>query len=387
MKILPRSIPIVAGTAALIAGIPAARAEPVHCSADVLSAAGSRVAGSLRCAADVVSVPGSDRGPRRAESREPLPPGCASAAPETDPVLAAFLPVVPADPSPSSAGSEDPPDVPQADQRSVETEPDCDGFGAFPGSPDAPAPEGGSDATRSENAPHRPGPPEEPDPDASAQEMPPQPRSADGSPPDVRSGVPQPGGMLDRPRSAGALPDVPVRDDRSGGAQLLARPRSPGNSPRVDRSGATRQDFGSARSDAPAGALRGRSAAPGASPGVAGGAGRSPVPIGPPSGDPHGRAAGPGGPAAAKSPVPRKPPVFPQIVPGPSGSAPAGSKLTTLTQTGPLRAGRESWAAMIGAAIVAEAGLLWLVVGLALRRGRSRVAAGRRCPARSRTRR
>jgi hypothetical protein len=59
---------------------------------------------------------------------------------------------------------------------------------------------------------------------------------------------------------------------------------------------------------------------------------------------------------------------LPRIVPGPSVSAPAGSRLTTLTPTEPLRAGRQSWAAMIGAAIAGEAGLLWLAVGLALRR-------------------
>jgi hypothetical protein len=75
-----------------------------------------------------------------------------------------------------------------------------------------------------------------------------------------------------------------------------------------------------------------------------------------------------GGPAAAVSPLRERPPVLPQIVPGPSGPAPAGSRLTTLTPTEPLRAGRKSWAAMIGAAIVVEAGLLWLAVGLALRR-------------------
>jgi hypothetical protein len=92
------------------------------------------------------------------------------------------------------------------------------------------------------------------------------------------------------------------------------------------------------------------------------------------------RSAGlPPGPApgvsrsAGVSPQEERRPELPQIVPGPSGSAPARSKPTTLAPTGPLRAGHRSWAATVGAAVVAEAGLLWLVVGLILRRrGRSR---------------
>ncbi|MCW2948649.1 MAG: hypothetical protein JWR24_5366 [Actinoallomurus sp.] len=72
------------------------------------------------------------------------------------------------------------------------------------------------------------------------------------------------------------------------------------------------------------------------------------------------------------------PPTLPQIAPEPSPQASPSegiSELTTLAPAGAMRAGRTSWATIIAIAIVAEAGLLWLVAGLTVWR-RKRVREG-----------
>jgi hypothetical protein len=69
----------------------------------------------------------------------------------------------------------------------------------------------------------------------------------------------------------------------------------------------------------------------------------------------------------------------PQIAPHTSPQASAGtgiSELRTLTPAGAMQAGRTSWATVIAVAVVAEAGLLWLVAGLMLRRRRRTPKSG-----------
>jgi hypothetical protein len=385
MKVMP----IVAGAAALIAGTPAAHAErplPARCSADVPAVSGSRVAGSrsvrVRCPAGVLSEPrrapvggelaggelaGGELAGGELAGTELVPPGCAPAAPEDDPEL--VVPYVDAldDLVALPPGFLAPRFEPSSD---------CDGPTAgglvTDGRSHAAQPGGGpgdaldsSGATRPEGMPRPPG----------------GPLLARGD----RSAVTQLGDRPSRPRSPGN-PELPARDRSgcgsvrpgssrvpAGSREISVRPPNAGSSRAYLVAGERRWSMAASECSAPRlkrtrpptgispgapGAGSGRSAGlpHGLSPGASAEAGGSPM--GPLSG--HGMSGG----AAAE----RRPPVLPRIVPGPSVSAPAGSKLTTLTPTEPLRAGRKSWAEMIGAAIAAEAALLWLVVGLALRR-------------------
>jgi hypothetical protein len=79
-----------------------------------------------------------------------------------------------------------------------------------------------------------------------------------------------------------------------------------------------------------------------------------------------------GGPAA---PLPIVSPALPQLAPHPSPSS-GISELDTLSPAGAMQAGRTSWATLIAIAVVAEAGLLWLIAGFTVWR-RKRMPKGR----------
>jgi hypothetical protein len=104
-----------------------------------------------------------------------------------------------------------------------------------------------------------------------------------------------------------------------------------------------------------------------------------PVLTPPPLTPPAGLGATPPIPPTSPSPSPSPSvqegpaPALPEIAPRPAPSAPSSGKdgiseLTMLAPAGALQAGRVSWATVIAVAIVAEAGLLWLVTGLTVLR-------------------
>jgi hypothetical protein len=89
-------------------------------------------------------------------------------------------------------------------------------------------------------------------------------------------------------------------------------------------------------------------------------------------------AGGPIGGPAVPLPVVSAPAALPQIAPqiAPKTSPGEGvSELNTLSPAGAMQAGRTSWATLVAVAVVAEAGLLWLVAGLTVWR-RRRVGGG-----------
>jgi hypothetical protein len=98
------------------------------------------------------------------------------------------------------------------------------------------------------------------------------------------------------------------------------------------------------------------------------------VPAGPPPNGPL------GGPAA---PLPIVSPVLPQIAPHPSPGS-GISELDTLSPAGAMQAGRTSWATLIAIAVVAEAGLLWLIAGFTVWRRKRMPKGGVRLRALSR---
>lgn len=118
-----------------------------------------------------------------------------------------------------------------------------------------------------------------------------------------------------------------------------------------------------------------------------------PAPVPPPEGPvppPGGLMGGPGnapGKPPPSSPSPALPEIAPQSSPG------AGiSELSTVSPASAMSAGRVSWATTIAVAVVAEAGLLWLVTGFAMwrrrrpSRRRARSHRARRRPVLSRSR-
>jgi hypothetical protein len=84
--------------------------------------------------------------------------------------------------------------------------------------------------------------------------------------------------------------------------------------------------------------------------------------------------AGPAGIPEVPLPGVSAPAALPQIAPKTSPGE-GVSELNTLSPTGAMQAGRTSWATLIAVAVVAEAGLLWLVAGLTVWR-RRRVGNG-----------
>lgn len=79
---------------------------------------------------------------------------------------------------------------------------------------------------------------------------------------------------------------------------------------------------------------------------------------------PDGLMGGPGG-APGKPPTSSPSPTLPEIAPQ-SSPGTGISELNTLSPASAMRAGRVSWATLIAVAVVAEAGLLWLVTGFAV---------------------
>ncbi|GAB2802713.1 hypothetical protein GCM10027176_04190 [Actinoallomurus bryophytorum] len=80
-------------------------------------------------------------------------------------------------------------------------------------------------------------------------------------------------------------------------------------------------------------------------------------------------ATGPIGGPPLPLPIVSAPAALPQIAP----KTPPGegvSELSTLSPAGAMQAGRTSWATLVAVAVVAEAGLLWLVAGLTVWRRR-----------------
>jgi hypothetical protein len=96
-------------------------------------------------------------------------------------------------------------------------------------------------------------------------------------------------------------------------------------------------------------------------------------------------ATGPIGGPAVPLPGASAPAALPQIAPRTSPGE-GVSELNTLAPVGAMQAGRASWATLIGVAVVTEAGLLWLVAGLTVRRRRRMGKAGPRPLGRSRGR-
>jgi hypothetical protein len=94
------------------------------------------------------------------------------------------------------------------------------------------------------------------------------------------------------------------------------------------------------------------------------GAGNPPpaVSVPPPGGLMGGLGGAPGKPPTS-SPSATLPEVAPRSSPGPGIS-----ELNTLSPASAMRAGRESWATLIAVAVVAEAGLLWVVTGFTVLR-------------------
>jgi hypothetical protein len=80
-------------------------------------------------------------------------------------------------------------------------------------------------------------------------------------------------------------------------------------------------------------------------------------------------APGPIGGPAVPLPVTSAPAALPQIAPQTSPGE-GVSELNTVSPAGAMQAGRTSWATLVAVAVVAEAGLLWLVAGLTVWRRR-----------------
>jgi hypothetical protein len=80
-------------------------------------------------------------------------------------------------------------------------------------------------------------------------------------------------------------------------------------------------------------------------------------------------ATGPIGGPAVPLPGVSAPAALPQIAPKTSPSE-GVSELNTLSPAGAMQAGRTSWATLVAVAVVAEAGLLWLIAGLTVWRRR-----------------
>jgi hypothetical protein len=89
-------------------------------------------------------------------------------------------------------------------------------------------------------------------------------------------------------------------------------------------------------------------------------------------------AGGPIGGPAVPLPDVSAPAALPQIAPKTSPGE-GVSELNTVSPAGAMQAGRTSWATLVAVAVVAEAGLLWLVAGLTVWR-RRRVGGGARRP-------
>lgn len=85
-------------------------------------------------------------------------------------------------------------------------------------------------------------------------------------------------------------------------------------------------------------------------------------------------AGGPIGGPALPLPEVSAPAALPQIAPKTTPGE-GVSELNTLSPAGAMQAGRTSWATLVAVAVVAEAGLLWLVAGLTVWR-RRRVGSG-----------
>jgi hypothetical protein len=96
-------------------------------------------------------------------------------------------------------------------------------------------------------------------------------------------------------------------------------------------------------------------------------------------------ATGPIGGPAVPLPVVSAPAAPPQIAPKTSPGE-GISELNTLSPAGAMQAGRTSWATLVAIAVVAEAGLLWLVAGLTVWRRRRLGKGAPRSPMRPRGR-